>query len=362
LDKTLNIRVHYTWIFVLALVAAIVTTQFSESFILWQRVILGVVVALVFLGAATIRELILSTTAFPRETPIHKITLFVFGGVYAESRDRVIATNLPFLYLARLVSNLVLAAIFYGLYATFVNADNLMMAGVAQWLAYIYFLLFLLHFVPAFPLTGGEIIRLVLWKSTGDYYKATGIASLIGWAAGLFLMFAGVLLFIVTRDWIISLLIIGIGWILQIAAGYTRRDLKTHLVLQDITAGDIMTRDYPVMPRQMNIRPLVQEHILKKGWPYIIVAEGTKLEGILTLNQIKSVPGQRWNNTTIGDIMTPLGKLRTVHLQQTAATLFEEMSWSGIDYIPVMEDENIVGMVDRVALTGLIKTRLEFGA
>ena len=358
----MRIKVDFTWFFMMALVIAIVTTQFSEIYVLWQRVVLALVVVLLFLGVSTLRELILITAVFPKEAPIKKITLFVFGAVYPESQDRIIAVNLPMLFLARFLSNLILAAIFYGLYATFVNADNLMMAGVAQWLAYIFCLVFLLHFVPAFPLTGGEILRLLIWKSTANYHHATNVASLIGWAAGLLLIFAGVLLLIITRDWIISLLIVAIGWILEIAAGNARRDLKTHLILQSIRAEDIMSRDYPVMQPQMLLGQLVREYILKKGWLYLIVAEGTRLEGVLTLKQIQSIPGQRWNNTTVGDIMTPAARLRTAHLQQPADSLFEEMNWQGIDYVPVLEGENVVGVVNRGVLKSLIKTHFTFVA
>lgn len=344
------------------MVTAIVSTQFSENYPLFQRIILGVFVFLLFFTAITINELILNTAAFRQENPIKKITLFAFGGVYQENRDRFVSTRLPVLFLARFLSHLLIAAIFYGLYATFVSYGNLMLAGVAQWLAYISFLLFLLHFLPAFPLNGGQVLRMVLWRTTGDYYKATRIASLIGWAAGLFLMFAGVLVLIITREWTFGLVIVFTGWIIEIAAGYTRRELKTHMVLHKIKAEDIMTREYPVMPQQVNIGQLVREHILIKGWPYIIVADGTKLKGILTINQIKSVPGKRWDNITIGDIMTPYPQIRTAYLQQTADTIFDEMDHRGIDYIPVLKDDDIVGVVNRVALTSLVKTRIGFGA
>ena len=344
-----------------ALVTAIVTTQFSEDYPLSQRVIFGGVVALLFLLAATIRELILSMATFHRGIPIKRITLFPFGGVYQENKGRIVPTHWPLLYLARFLSNLIIAAIFYGLYATFINASNLMMAGLTQWLAYVYFLLFLLHFIPAFPLDGGEILRMFLWGSSGDYYKSTHIATLIGLSTGYFLIFTGVLMLIITQQWIIGLLIVSIGWFIQIAAGYTRRKIKTLMVLQRIKAQDIITREYPAMPQQVNIGQLIREHILVKGWCYIIVIEGTKLKGILTMNQIKAVPVKRWNNTTIGDIMTPFDQLRTAHPQQTADTLLEEMDQRRIDYIPVLEDDNIIGVATRYDLMSLVEIRAGFG-
>lgn len=360
-SKILSIRVHYTWIFMFALVTAIVTTQFSENYPLSQRVIFGGVVAMLFLLAATIREFILNVAIFYRVTPVRRTTLFPFGGVYQENKARIVPTHWPLLYLAKFLSNLIIAAIFYGLYATFINAGNLIMAGLAQWLAYIYFLLFLLHFIPAFPLDGGEILRMFLWRSSSDYYKSTHIATLIGLSTSFFLIFTGVLVLIITRQWVIGLPIVSIGWFIQIAAGYTRRKIKTLMVLQHIKAQDIIAREYPTMPQQVNIGQLIREHILVKGLCYIIVIEGTKLKGILTMNQIKAVPVKRWNNTTIGDIMTPFDQIRTAHPQQTADNLLEEMDQRGIDYIPVLKDDNIIGVVTRHALMSLVEIRAGFG-
>ncbi len=361
MGKILNIRVHYSWIFVFALIMAIVTTQFSEDYTLSQRLILGVIVSLLFFLATAIRELILSLVTFRRETPIKKITLFAFGGVYQENKDKIVSAYLPLLYLARFLSNLVIAVIFYGLYATFINAGNLMMAGVTQWLTYIYFLLVLLHLIPAFPLDGGQILRMILWRTTGDYYKATYTASLIGWATGLFLMFTGVLVFIGTQQWINSLLLVMIGWIVQIAAGNSRRKINTLMALQGIKAQDIMTMEYPAISQQMNIGQLVREYILKKGWHYIVVVDGTQLQGILTMKQIKSVPRRRWNVTTICDIMTPSDHFKTVHPQQTADILFEEMDQGRLDCLPVQEEDKLIGVVTWNALISLVKTRAGFG-
>jgi predicted transcriptional regulator len=236
-----------------------------------------------------------------------------------------------------------------------------MLAGIAQWLTYIYVLLFLLHFIPAFPLDGGHILRTILWKTTGDYYKATHIASLIGMAVGFFLIFAGVLIFIVTQQWIISLLMAVIGWIIEIAAGYTRRRVKANIALRNTRAEDIMTREYPVMPQQMSIGQLIREQILIKGCRYIIVADDGKMKGILTMDQIRSIPGRRWNKTTLGDVMIPSDRIKAANLQQAADTLLDEMRLQSIDYIPVLKDNDIAGVVTRQALMDLVKIRTGFG-
>lgn len=361
MGKYLKINLHSTWVIAVALITAIVATQFSEDYSLFERVNWGIAVSLLFSAALILREFVLGLATYHKDIPVSKVTLFVFGGVNQVNRDVVVSDHLPLLYLAKYLSNLVITAIFYGLYATFINAGNLTAAGVFQWLTYIYFWLFVLHFIPAYPLDGGKILRLILWKSGGDYYTATKIASWIGWVFGLLMVFAGVLVYILTRQLMISLLIILVGWIVAIAAGHTRGLVKMHVDLQCIVAGDVMTREYPALSESLNIKKLIRDYVLKNGCNYIIAVDEGRLRGILTLGQIKSVSPKHWNTTTIGDIMTPADKIKTAHLQQTADTLFEEMNQWGVDYIPVLENNKIVGVVSRFSLINLVKVCSRFG-
>ena len=344
-----------------ALVTLIVTTQFSEIYPLLQRIIFGLTVSVLFLVAAILREFILNLAAFQGKSTTRILTLFAFGGVFQENRDRIDSTQRPLLYAARFLSNLVITVVFYGLYATFTNADSFILAGIAQWLTFIYFLMLLLHFIPAFPLDAGKILRLFLWRSSGDYYKATYIASLIGWATGLFLVFVGVLIYIISQQWLISLVIVFNGWLLYIAAGNTLRKVKNLKHLQSIKAQNVIMRDYPVMGPKVSIGELLKEHILVKGWPYILVVDDTKLKGILTLRQINAVPYKRWNKTTIGDIMTPSDKIKPGSPEESAATLLEEMDLLEVDYLPVLEGDKIIGVAARSTLRGLVEIRAGFG-
>ena len=299
--------------------------------------------------------------ATPIESPIKNITLFAFGGVYQTTKENIVSNHNLLLYFARFLSNFMIAAIFYGLYAIFINAGNLMIAGLAQWLALIYSMLFLLHFVPAFPLDGGMILRALLWRSSSDYYRATYIASLTGWSTGLLLIFAGFLAYIITQQWFVGLVVAAVGWFLYSAAAQTYRLAVLLVALQSTTAVDVMTREYPAIAPQMSIGQLVREQIIVKGWRYVIVVDSAKLEGALTIRDIRSVPRRQWDTKRISDIMTPAIKLRTANSQQSAAALLEEMDYLRIDHMPVLEDDHVIGVVTRDSLVRLGKTRAAFG-
>jgi CBS domain-containing protein len=343
------------------LITGVVTPQFAEEYPLLLRIFFGFVVSSLFFGILALREYLLGMIAFRKETWVKKMTLFVFGGVYQDSADKFYATHPPLLYLSRYLSNFLLAAIFYGLYATFIDAGIYGLAGIAELLAYIFSIFFLVHFIPVYPLDGGEILRLIIWRKSRDYYLATRIVSLMGWVAGLLFVFAGVMLLILTRQWAIDTLIVLLGLTIAIAAGYTRRQMNIYEVLKTIKAEDVMDREFPTVTEQFTIRRVIRELILKNGCHYVLVVDGPRLTGLLTLKQIKTALRKRKAEAPVGDFMTPYEQIRIAYRHQAANEIYGDMYQRYIEYIPVLEDTNIIGVVTMSALINLAKVRAGFG-
>lgn len=353
-----SIRLHYTWALALALITAIMVTQFPEAYLLWQRISLGIATSLLFFISVSIREFIISLTALSRGIPMKRITLFVFGGVSQISKE----STRPILELlvaaAGLLSTLIIAGVLYAIYALLVNAGSIVIAGLIQWLAFMYFMLFLFHFIPGFPLDGGRILRAMLWKATDDYERATRIASWSGWVIGLLFIAGGILLMIAERQWFNGLVLVGMGWVLQTAAGQSRRQAVLRESLQKIKAQDMMTREYSLASQQLTISQLIRDYILVSGQRYFAVVDDGKLQGIVTMSDIKRVPKKR-RGSHIGKIMTPANELKTAHPQQSAASLLGQMDELGISHMPVLEDDKVIGIVARDSLIRLAQARAE---
>ena len=354
-----RIRLHYTWIIAFILAAAIVVTQFSEAYPLWQRLLLGVAAGLLFLLAVSIREFILRILAISKGIPVRRVTLYIFGGVPR------LTTGIPqpsldlLVAVTGLVTNIFIVVISWTAYLMLIKAGSVTIAGLVQWLAYIYFYLAILHFLPGFPLDMGRVLRAILWKVTDDYSRATRITSWIGWGFGLIFFIGGIVLTIYTQQWFTGLLIILIGWVLLSAATMSLREAVLNEALQRATTSDIMSREISFVTQQLEIDQLVQDRIMVTGQSYFIVAEGDELQGVLTLSVIKSLSKDRWRTTTVGDIMIPASKVRTASMKQSAAFLLEQMDDSEIDFLPVLEDGVIVGIVSRESLDRMGRTRSE---
>ena len=355
----IRIRLHYTWFVAFALITAIVFTQFPATYAHWQRILLGIATSLLLLIAVIIREFVLSFVSSRRGIPVKRVTLFVFGGVSQIARE----ASLPILELllaaTGLLATLIIAGIFYGVYAGLVNFGSVAIVGITQWLAFICFMLFLFQLVPGFPLDGGRLLRVLLWRVTGDYDRATRIASWTGRGIGLLCIVGGILLLIIERQWFVGLVLAGMGWALERAAAQSHRQAVIGKALESIMARDIMSRECSFVTQQLSLGQLVRDCVLLTGQRYFVVADGVSLQGVVTMRSIKGIPKKRWETTGVGEVMTPVSKLKTAHPQQTARSLLQQMDELDINQMPVLEEDKVIGIVTRDSLIRSVKTRAE---
>jgi Zn-dependent protease/CBS domain-containing protein len=353
----IHMRLHYTWVLAFALITAIMVTQFPEALPLWQRIILGLVTSLLFMIAVCIRSVIISLVAVNRGISVKRITLYVFGGSAAVSKE----TTRPLLELliaaTGLLTTLLLCGVFYGIYAILFNTGSEVAYVGIQWIAYILFMLFLFHLIPGFPLDTGMILRALLWKAGVDYDRATRVTSLIGWAIGILAIASGILL-VIRLQWFNGLTLVGAGWVLQSAAAQSRRRAILRQALQPVKTEDVMTRPYPLVSTQSTVSQLIHDHILTTGQRYCLIVDGHKLEGVVTIENIKRVK-KKHRGAHLGKIMTPSSELKIAHPQQSAASVLGQMDEQWVDYMPVLEDERIVGIISRESLEHLAQTRNE---
>jgi Zn-dependent protease len=331
-------------------------TQFAETYPLWQRISLGIATSLLFFIFLSIREFAISLMAINRGITVRRVTLFVFGGVPQISKESTRPIIELLLAAAGLLSTLVIAGVFYFIYGVFVNAGSIVIAGLIQWLAYIYFILFLFHFIPGFPLDGGRILRALLWKATGNYERATLIVSWSGLFVGLLCIAGGITLLIVERQWFNGPVLIGAGWVLLAAAARSRRQAVLLEALKKVKTQDVMTREHSLASPQFTISQLIQDYILITGQRYFAVVDDGRWQGIVTMKAIKRVR-KKHRGAYIATIMIPASEIKTAHPQQSAASLLDQMDELGIDHMPVLDEDKVIGIVSRDSLIRLAQTR-----
>ena len=358
--RGIRIRLHYTWALAIALITAIMVTQFAEAYSLWQKVALGLITSLLFLLSMSLRSFALSSIAVSRGIPIKNISLFVFGGE-AEINERATRPVIEVLIaVAGLLGTLVLCGLFYGIYAILFNSGSEVVYVVFEWLSYIFFMLFLFHLIPSYPLDGGRLLRALLWRLKSDHNRSIRITSILGTVCGWLLVAGGITWVITEQQWLNGLVVGGVGWVLQAAATQSRRRAARREVLQKVKIQDVMSREQILIASQATVSQLINECILATGQNYCLIADGDKLQGAVTVNDAKKVP-KKHRGSHVQKIMMPASEISVAHPQESAASALGVMDEQGIDHMPVLEDDKIVGIISREKLASLAKIRRKLG-
>lgn len=365
LGKVLGIplAINYTWFIVFFLItASLALGQFPHEYPLWSPAeywTLAVITSLLFFGSVLVHELTHSVIALANGIPVKNITLYVFGGVSQIAREATSPLSELVMAAAGPASSLVIAGLFWGLGAL-VGKSSQHLAALTQWLANINLVLGIFNLVPGFPLDGGRVLRSTIWLATGNYGRATRLATMAGQGIAYLFIFMGIIM-IFTGNWVSGLWIAFIGWFLENAASSSYRQAVLREALQGYTARDVMAQDCALVPRGMSMGELVRDHILRSSRRCFFVASGERLEGMVTLHNIKNVPQDRWDSVTVGEAMIPLEKLKVARPTEDALAILERMDEGDINQMPVVEDGKVLGMIGRDNLLHFIRTRAELG-
>jgi hypothetical protein len=235
-------------------------------------------------------------------------------------------------------------------------------AEMARWLAQVNGMLAAFNLIPGFPLDGGRVFRSILWRASGNYGRSTRIATRVGQGVGYLFILGGILIiFIFPQAWFSGMWLAFIGWFLDNAASASYRQAQWREALHGFTAADVMTPDYPVAPSDITISELVQRYVFPSGRRFFIVADEGRLQGMLTLHNIKAVPQQDWGVTPVREIMTPVDKLKVAYPNQDAVSVMAQMDESDINQMPVVSEGRVVGLVARDNLLRFLRIRSELG-
>ena len=354
------IRLHFTWFFVFILITAfLIALPIPGAYILWFRIVIAIIGSLLLFISILVHELAHSLIAIKNNIPVNSITLFVFGGVSHITKE---ASNPKIEMLIAAVgplASIIIASIFYAIHLLLIQfvADPLLIT-IAQWLAFINALMAMFNLIPGFPLDGGRIFRSIIWARTNNYVKSTRIATTSGRIVGYIFIVGGIIFMFVTGEWMNGLWLAFIGWFLETSATISYRETLLRDTLNKVTAREVMNTDCPIILRELNLKELIHSFMTPTGHRCFIVATiDGKFEGFIILKKVKSIPQNNWESTSVGEIMIQDDSLSIAHPDQNALSLLEKMDAQNIDYVPVVEEEKIIGLIARDNLMQLPQIR-----
>lgn len=321
----------------------------------------GVAVAtsLLFFACIVAHEMGHSLVAMRFGITVQSITLFAFGGLARISRDPDKPGHEACIALAGPAVSMALGGAFLGMFFL-IQSSSEQAAGLALYLGQINLAVAVFNLIPGFPLDGGRVFRAIAWAISRNFRSATHIASWMGKAVGYLFIGGGLFLGFWERDILNGVWIAFIGWFLKNAAAQSYAEVVFREGLRGINVRQIMNPDVPVIPKRLDLRTVVENHIFFTGRRCFLVGEEGRREGLLCLQDIKAVPKQEWSNVHAGDIMIPLSRIATIEPDDEALRAMEMMDKADVSQLPVTENGEIIGLVARDGIMRFLRLRSEF--
>lgn len=353
------IGIHASWFLIFFLITWSLATGYlpqeypkiSSSI----NLIVAVITSVLFFGSVLFHELGHSAVALRNQIPVKGITLFIFGGVAQIGREPSTPGAEFRIAIAGPLASLFLAGLFGGMYL--LDQQIPYLSAPSLYLMRINLILALFNMIPGFPLDGGRVLRAIVWKLSGNFVRATQIASASGQvvafgfiALGIFSVFSGQLM---NGLWLAF-----IGWFLQNAAASTAYQVNMQERLRGSTVAQAMSRDCTQVSGLMTLNQIVQERVLSQGQHCFFVTDfsGAKI-GVLTLQDITRVPQLQWRYTAAQTVMTPLHRLVTVEPDMELLAALKKMDDENLSEVSVADQYGLVGMLSRDNVVRYLKLR-----
>ncbi|MBN1376091.1 MAG: site-2 protease family protein [Dehalococcoidia bacterium] len=358
----IDIGIHYTWILIFVLITwSLAVGYFPADYpgwAAWLYWLTAVAAALLLFVSVLIHELAHSLVARSRGLPVKSINLFLLGGVSnIETEPEKPGVEFAVAIVGPLAS-IAIAGVFWAVeyfkLAPFGAAE-----AISRYLMVVNVLLAAFNILPGFPLDGGRVLRAIIWGATNDLKKATNIATITGQVFGWIMIAAGVFMAL-TVDLISGIWFVFIGWFLNSSAEASRRELELRSLWLNVRVSSVMNDRPEVVGPGDAVDKLVNEIYLRRGLRYAPVAEDGRLMGIVTLADIKKVPMGEWKNTSVSSIMTHQ-PLKVVSPGDNMRTAVQLMAENGLDQLPVVVDDRIVGMLGRADIIRYVQVHHELG-
>jgi len=344
----IDIYINYSWIIIFLLVmwtffsylntlniAATTGLKLASSFIY----------SILFFASLLLHELSHSYVAKKNNIEIKNITLFLFGGVANIEREPDNPKVELLMAIAGPLMSVILGFIYLGIsYLIPQKIFNLTFFN----LGIINIFLAVFNLIPGFPLDGGRVLRAIIWLYSKNIKKATIIASRIGVAFGLFLIFTG--LFIMFTQNIISglWLALVIGPLLIQLATMSEYRIKEEGSWLDAPVSKICSFTLRTIPEDTTLEEAINNYFSKDLHViYPVLSNNGEIDYFISLDDIIKIDKDKWATLRVKDVAKQITPELTIYTDEPIRNLQSIFRERGIKRVFVKKrfEEKIIGIV-----------------
>ena len=197
----------------------------------------------------------------------------------------------------------------------------------------------LFNLLPAYPLDGGRVLRAFFARKT-DPMRATRRAVSIAHALATLIIAVGMLLFSQGNNpdswWIITA-----GFFLLIGAQFEERSVVFQSVMETVHLEDVMLTDFATLSPADTLEDALDKavHTLQDDFP---VVRGGDMVGVISKANILDALRLEGN----GYVQAAMNRIFEVaSRQESLASAFRKLNSRNLSIIPVVEDQQLVGII-----------------
>ena len=350
--------VNPSWFLVLGLVTLSYGSQLVASFpqlgviIPW---ILGFITALLLFASVLAHELGHSFVAQAQGIEVKSISLFLFGGLAMLDKE----SKTPWQAFSVAIAGPLVSIVLYVLLTVTTTLLSLPapLAAIISLLAALNLVLALFNLIPGLPLDGGNILKAIVWKITGNPNQGVLWASRFGQAFGGLAIITGIsgVFFNIGPGSFWTLLI---GWFLWQNAGMSAQSATVQDKLSSLRAEDAVLDNSPVVSADLTLREFANDHVIGQDrWTQFLATDSEgQLLGTIAVEDLKKVLTSLWTETQVLSLVKPWTDSTTVKAEQSLLEVVKMLDKTGLNQLPVVRDNGtVVGILEKRSIVELLK-------
>ncbi|MGF2034301.1 MAG: site-2 protease family protein [Nostoc sp. CmiVER01] len=354
--------IHPSWFLVLGLVTWSYSSGLGAQFPQLSAglaLLLGLMTALMLFASVVAHELGHSFVAIRQGIDVKSITLFIFGGLASLEKESKTPGEAFWVAIAGPLVSFLLCGIVTVIGVTTTASGPL--AAILGVLASVNLALALFNLIPGLPLDGGNILKAIVWKITGNPYKGVTFASRVGQIFGWVAILSGVLPLILFGSagnfW--NLLV---GFFLLQNAGNSAQFARVQEKLTGLTAEDAVTHDSPIVSANLTLREFADERVISgQNWHrFLVTDDDGQLVGAIAIDNLRTIPTAMWSETQVKDVMRPITESTTVQSDQPLLEVMQLLEQQKLSVLPVIRKNGVlVGILEKAAIIQLLQSRTQ---
>jgi Zn-dependent protease/CBS domain-containing protein len=336
------VRADSSWFIVLALLTWSFWTRFNLSYPAGTALVIAVAAAALFSLSVIAHEIAHALEARHRGIPVGGITMYLFGGATEVYSDEVTRPGDEFALTAvGPWTSIVLAAAFGLISYLGLRLGIQWVSDLFGELGWLNLLLGIFNLLPGAPLDGGRILAAIVWRVTGNRWKAARVAARTGRVLGALVLALGVLeLF--AGGFAGGLWLALIGWFLIQAAMAEEYQANLREGLAGATAGQLVAVPPMVTPdtplSAVTGDQFYRDHHLES----LLVGDGQGPSGVLTMDDIRGLPAGTRAQTAAGAAARPIASMPSVDVDHPVIPLISTIAKGPV---VVTRNGNVVGVL-----------------